>query len=197
LDNIIKSQNTISAKEVVAQTKQWINDVVIALNFCPFAKSVFEKRLICYRAANNKTLEEDLISMLALCKELDQNIELETGFIIYPSSYLNFDDYLDFLELANKLLIEQQYEGIYQLASFHPDYCFDNTESNASENYTNRSPYPMLHVLRESSLENALESYNNPEEIPARNIEVANTKGAVFFEAVLEDIKNTKKNESD
>jgi len=197
LNNIIKKKNSISEKEVVQQTTQWINDIVIALNFCPFAKSVFEKGLICYRAVNNQSLEEDLFSMLALCKELDQNIELETGFIIYPGSYLDFDDYLDFLELANKLLIEQQYEGIYQLASFHPDYCFDNTESNASENYTNRSPYPMLHVLRESSLENALESYNNPEEIPARNIETANNKGVEFFEAALEDIKNTKKIESD
>ena len=182
----------ISDKDVITQTKQWINDVVIALNFCPFAKSVFEKGLICYRAVNNKSSEEDLISMLALCKELDQNPELETGFIIYPNSYLDFDDYLDFLELANQLLIEQQYEGIYQLASFHPDYCFDNTELNASENYTNRSPYPMLHVLRESSLENALESYNNPEEIPIRNIETANKKGTEFFETVLENIKKIK-----
>ena len=192
MDNTIKSQNIISDKEAVAQTKEWINDVVIGLNFCPFARSAFEKGLICYRAANNKNLEEDLISMLELCKELDQNTELETGFIIYPSSYENFDDYLDFLELANQLLVEQQYEGTYQLASFHPDYCFDGTELNASENYTNRSPYPMLHVLRESSLENALESYNNPEEIPERNIEAANKKGTEFFEAALEEIKKIK-----
>lgn len=197
MGNIIKKKNSLTEKDVVQQTKQWINDVVIALNFCPFAKSVFEKGLICYRAANNKNLEEDLFSMLALCKELDQNIELETGFIIYPSSYQDFDDYLDFLELANQLLVEQQYDGIYQLASFHPDYCFDNTELNASENFTNRSPYPMLHIIRESSLEKALESYNNPEEIPVRNIETANSKGAEFFKAALEGIKNTKKIESD
>lgn len=150
---------------------------------------MFEKGSISYRVANNQTIEDDLFSMLTLCGELDQNTELETGFIIYPHHYLDFDAYLDFLELANQLLVEQDYEGTYQLASFHPDYCFDETEENAAENYTNRSPYPMLHLLREASLEAALENFDNPDDIPSRNIDTAKNKGTDFFTAALNKIK--------
>ena len=186
----LEKVNVVVDTTVISQTKQWIEAVVIGLNFCPFAKRVFDKNLITYQIANNESTVDDLISLIALCKELDQNNELETGFVIYPNKLADFNDYLDFLELANQLLCEQEYEGIYQLASFHPQYCFDGTEIDAAENYTNRSPYPMLHLLRELSLEKALEQFDAPEEIPVRNIEVANQKGADFFSNILENISN-------
>lgn len=187
---ILEKTKSVPDSVIITQTSQWIEQVVIGLNFCPFAKRVFDKNLIAYQVANNQNIEDDLFSLIILCALLDQNSELETGFVIYPNHYADFDAYLDFLELANQLLVEQEYEGIYQLASFHPQYCFDETEQNAAENYTNRSPYPMLHLLREQSLEKALEQYNNPDEIPLRNIEVARQKGAEFFSDALKKIRD-------
>lgn len=184
------SEKITTDTEVISQTKQWINEVVIGLNFCPFAKRVFDKGLICYRVANNQSLEDDLLSLLTLCGELTQNEELETGFVIYPNNYADFEEYLDFLELANQVLIEQDYEGVYQLASFHPHYCFDGVDIKAAENFTNRSPYPMLHLLREESLEKTLEQYKEPDEIPIRNIQVATQKGVDFFTGILKNIKH-------
>lgn len=184
----LEKVQSVSDKTIIAQTRQWIEQVVIGLNFCPFAKRVFDKGLIAYKVANNKNIEDDLFSLMALCAELNQNKDLETGFVIYPDKLSDFDDYLDFLDLANQLLVEQGYEGVYQLASFHPQYCFEDTAQNAAENYTNRSPYPMLHLLREQSLERALEQYEAPEEIPASNIKVATQKGAEFFSKLLKSI---------
>lgn len=181
---------SIADDVIITQTKQWIEEVVIGLNFCPFAKRVFDKSLIHYQLANNKNTEDDLFSLLDLCNVLDTNKSLETGFVIYPHSLVDFNDYLDFLALANQLLEAREYDGEYQLASFHPDYCFDATSENAAENYTNRSPYPMLHLLREDSLEKALEYYENPEEIPLRNIDIAQQKGAEYFSSILNKIKN-------
>jgi len=182
--------NTTSSAVIIANTKQWIEEIVIGMNFCPFAKRVWDKDLIAYKIADNKTIEEDIFTLLDLCTELDNNNALETGFVIYPKHLANFDDYLDFLELASQLLIEQGYEGIYQLASFHPQYCFDETSQSAAENYTNRSPYPMLHLLKEQSLETALEHYKDADEIPLRNIEAAKQKGAEFFADILKKILN-------
>jgi len=89
----------------------------------------------------------------------------------------NFDDYLDFLEISNQLLIDQGYEGVFQLASFHPDYCFADTSPDDPANYTNRSPWPMLHIIREASLEQVLQNYPNPEDIPQRNIDYCRQLG--------------------
>lgn len=186
----MRTKKILLDSAVINQTKQWIDEIVIGLNFCPFAKRVFDKGLISYRVANNQTTEDDLFSMLTLCGELTQNEELETGFVIFPENYAGFEEYLDFLELANQVLVEQGFEGTYQLASFHPQYCFDETNINSAENYTNRSPYPMLHLLREDSLEKALEQYKDPQEIPMRNIQVATQKGVEFFSNVLVRIKD-------
>ena len=102
-----------------------------------------------------------------------KNPDVETVIVIYPTGLESFFDYLDFLETANELLIEEGYEGTYQLASFHPDYCFDEVKQDDPSNYTNRSPYPILHILREASLERVLQSYKEPESIPENNINLA------------------------
>ena len=97
----------------------------------------------------------------------------------------DFDDYLDFLAVAEALLVEQGYEGTYQLASFHPDYCFDGAEQDDPANFTNRSPWPMLHLLREAGLEQALAHYPEPEAIPERNIERMGQLGSERLSAEL------------
>lgn len=177
-----------SDNKIIAQTSQWIEAIVIGQNFCPFAKKVYENDSILFQAVNNKEIEECLTVLIEVCDQLENNNKCETAFLIYPDMFGDFDDYLDFVELANQLLVAEDFEGIFQLASFHPQYCFQGCEPTSAENYTNRSPFPMLHVLREQSLENALTTFKNPEQIPLRNIESANNKGVEFFEDILNNI---------
>jgi hypothetical protein len=114
-------------------------------------------------------------------KRLDTNKNIETSFIIFSNSVEKFEDYLDMLSLAEKLLKEKGYEGIYQIASFHPLYQFAGTNENDASNYTNRSVYPMLHLLREESIDKALANYNDPQDIPKRNINFAKEKGLTYM----------------
>ncbi len=186
------SKKKVNNSAVVSQTKRWIEAVIIDLNFCPFAKKVFDQQTLFYKVVESEKTEEGLSIVIDECLRLDSNKEIETTLIIYPDMLEDFNDYLDFLELANQLLETQNYAGIYQLASFHPNYCFDGVAMEAAENYTNRSPYPMLHLIRESRLEGALETYPDPEQIPLRNIERAKKEGAGFFKQILKQIKNTK-----
>jgi len=179
----------VSDKEIINQTKQWIEKIVIGLNFCPFAKKVFDKSTIFYFVDKSESIEKQLENIINKCELLDSNKDIETGFIIYPAELKNFNDYLYLLELANRLIIDCGYEGTYQLASFHPQYCFEGVSIDAAENYTNRSPYPMLHLIREKDLEKAITGYQQADKIPQRNIELAKNKGASYFIEKLTKIK--------
>ena len=163
--------------ELVGQTQHWIKSVVIECNFCPFAKREIEKENVRYSVIRNKSLEDCLQSVIQECVFLDENESTETTLLIFPDVFEKFNDYLQFVEISEKLIADQGYEGVYQLASFHPDYVFADSSADDAANYTNRSPSPMLHFLREASLEKALESYPKPEKIPERNIEVARSLG--------------------
>jgi hypothetical protein len=112
----------------------------------------------------------------------------ETTLLILPEGCTQFNDFLDLTAMAEQLLIDQGYEGVYQLASFHPDYCFAGEDENDPANYTNRSPYPMLHIIREASIEQALKTYPNPELIPERNIELTRKLGLEKIQALLRTI---------
>jgi hypothetical protein len=161
----------------IDETKKWLETVVIAHNICPFAKRVFDEGGIHFAVENSTDVETCLENLLDECARLDENETLETTLLIYTKAFVDFDEYLDFVEIAERLLEVEDYEGIYQLASFHPNYCFEGSSENDAANYTNRSPYPMLHLLRESSLEKALENYPNPEEIPENNIKLTRELG--------------------
>ena len=168
---------TQNSEQLIACTRQWVSEFVISHNICPFAKREFEKGSIHYKVVFDNKLEDQLQALILACEELDTDSSKETSLIIYPNGLDDFENYLDFLEIANALLQKQQYEGVYQLASFHPDYCFEGVDEDDASNFTNRSPYPMLHLLRETSLEKALASYPNPEEIPQRNIKYTRELG--------------------
>ena len=175
----------------ISQTQKWLNTVIIEHSICPFAKREFVNNTIHYEiiecnGANNST-EQQLEQLILNCEKLDNDETVETSLLIFPNSLSDFDDYLDFAEIAEALMHKQGYEGIYQLASFHPQYCFDGSDENDASNYTNRSPYPMLHILREASLEKALESYPNPESIPERNIELTRNLGLTAMKKFLSD----------
>lgn len=164
-------------ERIIAQTKNWIESVIIGHNYCPFAKRVVDDGKVKYRVSHESEFNSLLDVVIQECVFLDQNKETETTLIILPSNLDDFNAFLDCLALAEDLLIAQGYEGVYQIASFHPLYCFQGSEETDPANYTNRSPYPMIHLLREESLQAAIESHPDPEGIPERNIEYAREQG--------------------
>jgi len=167
---------------VIAQTTQWINSVVIGCNFCPFAAKAVLRKSIRYVVLQETTLESALEILVDELNFLDRTEDIETSLLIFPKHFSDFEDYLDLVELAENLSIEQGYEGVYQIASFHPDYCFEGADADDPANYTNRSPYPMLHLLREDSISKALDHYIDPEGIPERNIAFAQEKGLKYMQ---------------
>ena len=171
-------------------TKYWLEKTIIGFNFCPFAKKEFVSNKIHYEVIDEQNTEEQLHALFHEFKRLDENPELATTLVILPVGLESFFDYLEFLELSHDLLESAEYEGIYQLASFHPDYCFEDVKQDDTSNYTNRSPFPTIHIIREDSLERVLASYPNPEHIPQRNIDLANKQGATVFENILKSSLN-------
>lgn len=166
---------------IIQQTKKWVTDVVIGCNFCPFASKVVRDKTLFYRIEPSETLSICLEAFLQECSRLDKDEKIETILIIYPTSFQSFQQYLHFVSLVEKLLRKHDYEGIYQVATFHPDYCFAGEPPNDPANYTNRSPYPMIHILREESIEKAIKNYSNAKDIPAKNVQFAREKGEVYM----------------
>ena len=180
-------------KSIICNTQTWLKSVIIGNNFCPFARQVMENNSIYYAVSPAPAKPECLEALISECHRLDDNPEITTTLLIFPNAVSEFIDYLSFLENAEDLIIAQGYEGIFQLASFHPNYRFADTEVDAPENYTNRSPYPMLHLLREESIEQALNNYPQPERIPERNITLARLLGTARLKKMLEDCSAAKK----
>ena len=181
---------------VIDQTKAWVSSVVVGDNFCPFARKEMENNTIRYRVISDKddklALENGLMALLAECKALDDDEAIETTILIYSEGFDAFDHFLELLELANNLMAEKGYEGVYQLASFHPDYCFADASDDDPANYTNRSPYPALHLIREESIERVLEGVDNPERIPERNVRFAREKGLAYMQEKLKACSITR-----
>jgi hypothetical protein len=170
---------------IADHTQNWVERMIMKYNICPFARREVERRSIRYAVIDESKMHNVLEALIKECQHLDENPEIETTLFIVPRGFEGFYPYLDLVDIANDLLIEQDYEGVYQLASFHPDYCFDGEPMDDPANYTNRSPYPTLHIIREVSMELALANYNDPESIPERNIAFAQKKGSDFFAKVL------------
>ncbi len=174
--------------ELIAQTRQWVESVVIKHNFCPFAQREVEAGRVCYRVAQSRGHRDTLEELIALCETLlgsesGSDDYIETALFVLPSDFEDFYLYLDFLDAANRRLQSLGWEGELQLASFHPNYCFAGEPECDPANYTNRSPHPMLHVIREASLERALAAVDAPENIPERNIELARRLGTACLAA--------------
>ncbi|HSC66520.1 MAG TPA: DUF1415 domain-containing protein [Cellvibrio sp.] len=156
---------------VVADVARWLNEVVIGLNLCPFSgKPTREQRVrfVVSAATDDEVLLQDLEREMALLDQTPASV-IETTLVIVPQHLQDFFDYNQFLNWTNQLLKRNRWIGVYQLASFHPHYCFAHAEPDDAENLTNRAPYPILHIIREASLEKALEYFANVEEIPEIN----------------------------
>lgn len=173
-------------------SKSWLEQVVIGHNFCPFAKREYDAERVRFVLSESTSFENGLQDLVKECECLDENKLIETTLIIFNHQLVQFDDFLDFVDLSNQLMEMQGYDGVYQLANFHPDYCFDGEDENDASNYTNRSPFPMLHLIREKSIERALATYPSPELIPENNIKLAREKGSQYFQCLLDDIRNNK-----
>lgn len=159
-------------EEVVQQTRHWLEKAVIGLNLCPFAKAVYVKnqvRLVVSHARHADDLLEELDREFDLLVATPAE-EVDTTLLIHPTLFDDFLDFNDFLEIAERVLDEHALEGVLQLASFHPKFQFDGTEVDAIGNYTNRAPFAMLHLLREESVERAVEAFPEAEAIFNANI---------------------------
>ena len=172
---------------ITQQTLNWIQSVVIDYNICPFAKRVVDQGTLSIQVTHVNQLEGAIEALMSAVCVLSENPNIETILLVFPAFLHDFFDYLDFTELAEELLFSKHYEGVYQLATFHPDYCFADVEPNDVSNYTNRSPYPMLHLLREASIDLAIKHYGNTEDIPLKNIATMRRLGLVKIKQLLQN----------
>ncbi len=168
----MSTNNSDSTHAVIAATQTWLDKAVIGLNLCPFAKAVRIKqtiRFVCSQARSEDELRADLLDELQLLIDTDPT-KIETSLLIHPHVLGDFFDYNDFLGVADGCLRQLDLVGEIQIASFHPDYCFADSEPDAIDNHSNRSPFAMLHLLREASVEQALIAVPEAADIYERNI---------------------------
>lgn len=157
---------------IIAATRHWVEQAVIGLNLCPFAKAVYVKEQVRYvvsPATTPEALLEQLMDELQLLSDSDPE-KVDTTLLIHPFVLEDFLDYNEFLDVADAAIEDMDLEGELQVASFHPDYQFAETDINDIENFTNRSPYPILQLLREDSIERAVDAFPDAEAIFEKNI---------------------------
>lgn len=177
--------------KILELTRNWISNIVIGLNLCPFAKPVFEQEKIRYTICL-KERESEILELLT--RELEiltstPSEKIETSLVIIPNTLTDFLDFNDFSGEAEELVGNLGLRGVIQVVGFHPGYQFEGTEIDAAENYTNRSPYPMLHLLRESSITALAAKPEDLLEIPKRNVKLLNEMGVA---KILELLKKNR-----
>jgi hypothetical protein len=172
----------------IAATRRWLERAVIGLNLCPFAKAVYTKgqvRFVLSEAATPEALLEDLAHELLVLRDTPAS-EIDTTLLVHPHVLQEFLDYNDFLDTADALVASLGLEGDLQVASFHPRYRFAGTTEDDIGNYTNRAPYPTLHLLREDSVSRAVEAFPDPDAIVERNIATLETLGLEGWRKLFE-----------
>lgn len=142
------------------------------------------QKTVGYEVVNPANTKNVLRAVLSMLEKMNMDESIETAFVIIPNDFKQFDAYLKLVNQTERRIEENNYEGVYQVAGFHPDYCFAGSNEADAANYTNRSPYPMLHLLREASISKALKTYKNPDAIPERNIELAREKGLKYMQVL-------------
>lgn len=186
-----KAHHDSDDKSIILAVQRWLEKFVVGMNLCPFAKNELQKdrvRIVTTRVNSQAQL---LMSLQTELGRLKSDSSIETTLLIHPDVLRDFYDYNDFLTIADILITEMGLEGIFQVASFHPDYQFEGTQPDDAQNYTNRSPYPMLHLLREASLEHAIAQYPDVAQIPTRNVALMNKLGqaelSLLFAGLFEE----------
>jgi len=182
------------SENIIARYRCWIERVVIEHNLCPFARKPYEDdrvRYVVSDAGAPELLLADLEHELELLREAGAG-KTETTLLIHPYTLQDFLDYNEFLGAVDDALEQGGYTGEFQVASLHPEYRFAGTEKDDAENYTNRSPYPALHILREAGIEQALAGFATPDRIPERNIRAMEKLGAERMQAILAECLEIK-----
>lgn len=182
-----ESQQDIPEVDVERKTRAWLAEFVVRLNLCPFARPVVTSdtlRVVVCLAEGEKGVAKALLDEIDFIQSVSE-AEVATTLLICPKALGQFDDYLAFLDGAELLLEEVNLNGVLQLASFHPDYQFAGESIDAASHYTNRAPFPMIHLLREDMVTRALETFPNPEQIPARNIQILKDLGVEHIQEML------------
>ncbi|HEY1149460.1 MAG TPA: DUF1415 domain-containing protein, partial [Pseudoduganella sp.] len=166
------SKPTVDHDAVIEATRLWVDKAVIGLNLCPFAKAVYVKEQIRYVVSEAETPEELLEQLMDELQYLSDTPaeKVDTTLLIHPNVLNDFADYNEFLDVADAAVEDMELEGEIQVASFHPDYQFADTDKNDIGNYTNRSPYPTLHLLREDSVDRAVAAFPAAEAIFENNM---------------------------
>ena len=170
----------------IAVIEHWLDAMVIGQNLCPFANSARRKGLVRIVVADSDREAQCLQQLADEANRLEAAEGDSTTLLVLPRGFEDFDNYLDLLAVAEALLEELDFEGILQLASFHPDYQFDGTTIDDVSNWTNRSPLPVLHLLKEDSVTQAVDSFPDPDGIPARNIEKLQQLGLAGILQILQ-----------
>lgn len=171
---------------VIAATREWIEKAVIGLNLCPFARAVYVKHQVRYVVSHAPHLDgllEDLDRELDFLAAADPAI-VDTTLLIHPTLLPDFLDFNDFMQLAEAALGEHGLDGVIQIASFHPAFQFEGTAPDDIGNYTNRAPFPTLHLLREASIERAVAAFPEAKMIYERNIETLKSLGHAGWQAL-------------
>ncbi|RUR13747.1 DUF1415 domain-containing protein [Legionella sp. km772] len=175
----------MNSTTVTEQTLNWVRSFVIENNLCPFAKGPVNKNALRITVSEHRKKALALEDLMTEIHFLDEHPKIETTLLVFPTGFKDFFAYLELVDLAEELLEQLEYEGIYQVASFHPDYYFADSEPDEVSNYTNRSPYPMLHILREEDLEKAIQAYGDTSKIPERNRELLQHLGLEKIKEIL------------
>ncbi len=168
-----------STEQQLEKSQRWVEKVVVGLNLCPFAKPVLKANSLRYALCSDesdKQLVQFFLSELDMISQADES-DIATTLVVMPNGLADFYDYLDFLATCEDLLKQSGLQAEFQLASFHPDYIFAGVDADDVSHFTNRSPYPMLHIIREAQMSRVLANHPNPENIPERNIQLLREMG--------------------
>lgn len=182
-----ETASPISDEQVVSDVRRWIERAVIGLNLCPFAKSVYIKnqvRIVVSRARHLDAFLDDLDRELQFLKDTAAE-EVDTTLLVHPTLFPDFLDFNDLLDVVDDVIEEHGLEGEIQVAPFHPRFQFEGTEPQDPDNLTNQAPYPILHLLREASVERATQSGDSAETIVERNIETVRRLGTEGWKRLL------------
>ena len=170
-----------------AQTRHWLEQIVLGLNLCPFAGPVLAAETVYFSCCDSVTVDGFAEAILIELDRLQgcQESDIATTLLMFSRGLTDFNEFWDVAGMASDLLVEAGLEGVIQIASFHPDYCFEGSAPGDVENYSNRSPYPMLHFIREAQLTRVLQDYPSPEAIPENNIKRLRQLGLAGVQQLL------------
>lgn len=180
---------TTDHKAILSQCQYWIEQVIIKWSICPFAKKVWQTDDIDYQIVESADMEDQVLAVMGQIQLMKAQNSPDTALLILPNGCEAFDDYLLLVDICNELLAQQDELSFVQLASFHPDYLFAEEPEQSASHFTNRAPWPIIHLIRQASIAKVLEQFPEPESIPVRNIELMQQIGYDELARQLEAIQ--------